>query len=74
MEAARADVFGLLVDADGVARDRVYGVFGEFEFDALGFEQGLVLLDERVLRLGQDALEVFERERVQLDAYGEASL
>src|SRR5437588_5666760 len=35
MEAARAYVLGLVVDADGEARDRVNGVLREVEFDAL---------------------------------------
>ena len=44
--AARAYVLGLLVDADGEARERVDGVFGEFELDAFGLKQRLVLFDE----------------------------
>jgi len=40
----------------------------------LGREQRRVLPDERVLRLGQDADEVGLRERVQLDADGEAAV
>ena len=40
----------------------------------LGREQRRVLPDERVLRLGQDADEVGLRERVELDADGEAAV
>ena len=59
MEAAGADVFGLLVDVAGELGDAADGAVFEFQFDAFRCEHGLVLLDERVLRLGEDALEVF---------------
>jgi hypothetical protein len=44
VQASRADVLGLLVDADGEAREGVDGVFREVKLDAFGFEQSLVLL------------------------------
>ena len=58
MQAARADVFRLLVDGDGKARERRDGVLGEIQLHAFGVEQRDVLLDERVLRLGEDAHEI----------------
>src|SRR5262249_19194875 len=55
-------------------RDLVDRLLEEVERQALGLHQRLVLLDEARLRLGQDALEVIARERLQLDADGEATL
>src|SRR2546423_3894727 len=66
VEAARADVLGLLVDADREARDRIHGVLREVQLYAFGFQKRLVLFDQGVLRLSQDALEVFEGEREEL--------
>jgi hypothetical protein len=45
MQAARADVFGLLVDHYGEARQAGDGIVAEGELDPLGFQQGDVLLD-----------------------------
>ena len=42
--------------------------------DALGREQRRVLLDQRVLRLGQDADEILAAERLELDPDREAAL
>ena len=47
---------------------------GELELEAFGLEQRGGLLDERGFGLGEDADEVFDGERVQLDADGEAAL
>ena len=60
-QAARA---GLAVD--GPAGDRPHRLLGDGELDALQLEQALILLDERVLRLGQDLdqrrlVEILER-------------
>ena len=47
---------------------------GEFQLHAFGVQQRDVLLDQRRLRLGQNADEVFHGERLQLHADGEAAL
>ena len=74
MQAARADVLGLGVDVAGELREALDGVVRKAERDALGRKERLVLLQKSVLRLGQDALEVFFLQRLQLDANREASL
>src|SRR5205085_2393184 len=48
-------------------------VVGEREVDALHLEQPLVLLDERILRLGQDALKRHLVEILQGGDYWEAA-
>src|SRR5512143_3556437 len=62
------------VDALGIARDLADRVVSELERDVLRREEGVVLLQERILRLGQDADEVLLRERVELDADREPAL
>src|SRR6266852_1062335 len=74
VEAAGADVFRLLVDHGSELRDGVDGVVGDVELDAFGFEQRDVLLNERVLGLGENADEVFFLERLQLNANGQSAL
>src|SRR5262249_154526 len=74
MEAAGADVFSAFVHAEREVRDFFERVGGEFEFHALGFQQGGVLLGERRLGLGEDLDEVIHGERLQLDPDGEAAL
>ena len=63
VQAARADIFGLLVHLGRESRDGGDGVFGEAELQRLGIEQRDVLLDERVLGLGEDADEIRFGER-----------
>ena len=58
----------------GEARDFFHGVVGEGQLDALGIEQGGVLLDQRVLGLAQNADEIGLGQRLQLHADGEAAL
>ena len=49
---------------DGEARDLFQGVLGELQLDAFGFEQRHVLLDQRVLRFGQNADEILLGQRL----------
>src|SRR5579859_6017497 len=51
VKAPGADVFGLLVNAGGKARDGCNGIFGEVELDAFGLKKRNVLLDESIFRL-----------------------
>ena len=51
MKATGADVFSCFVDFLGHFGDPVDCVIGEGKLDTFGFEQGLVLLDQRVFRL-----------------------
>ena len=74
MQAARADVLGLGVDVAGELREALDGIVRKVERDALSREKRLVLLQKSVLRLGQDALEVFLLQRLEFDANREASL
>src|SRR5467141_5275062 len=70
VEAAGADVFGLLVHAGGEAGDGGDGVFGDVKLKRFNIQQRDVLLDERILRLGQNANKIFFLQRLQLDANG----
>src|SRR5262249_585586 len=74
VQAARAYVFGGLVDLESEVRHFVNRVFGDFECDAFGLHQRLVLFDQGVLWLGQDALEVIYGQRLQFDADREPAL
>src|SRR5262249_56193719 len=74
VETPRPDVLERPVDALGVARDLADSVGGEGELHRLGAQQRLVLLDEGILRLGQDAYEILFGQRVELDADREAAL
>jgi len=74
VQAARADIFRLVVDLHREERDLFDPVGCEFEFHILHPEQLPVLLGQRVLRLGENSLEILSRERVQLDADRKASL
>ena len=74
MQAAGTDVLGLLIDLTGELCDAADGIGLEGKRDAFRREQGLVLLDQGVLRLGQDALEILLAQRLELDANREAAL
>src|SRR5947208_11122372 len=74
VEAASANVFGLLVHVGGKAGDGGDGVFCDVELDALGFQQRDVLLDERILGFGQDANKIFFLQGLQFDANGQPAL
>src|SRR5256885_1445606 len=74
VEAAGADIFGLLVHAGGEAGDGSDRVFGDVELDTFGLQERDVLLDERILRVGQNTNKIFYLERMQLDANGKAPL
>src|SRR6266851_5248286 len=74
VQTAGADVFGLLVHAGGEARNGGDGVLGDVELDSFGFQQRDVLLDQRVLRLRQNADEIFFLQRLQLYANGQPPL
>ena len=49
-------------------------IVGKLEMHAFGFQQRYVLLDQRVLRLGQDAHEIVLAQGLELDADREAPL
>src|SRR5271157_639633 len=74
VQAARADVFRLLVDAGGEARDGRHGIIGKYEFNAFGIQQRDGLFQKRVLRLREDADEVLFLKRLQFDADGQTAL
>src|SRR2546425_2234839 len=74
VQAAGADVFGLFVHAGGEAGDGGDRVFGDVELDAFGLQERDVLLDQRILRLGQNANKILFLERLQLNANGKAAL
>jgi len=53
VKATGAYVFRLLVHVGGEARDCGDRVFGDVELDPFGLQQRDILLDKRILRLGQ---------------------
>src|SRR2546426_1653763 len=69
-----ADVLGLLVHLEGDLRDAADGFRPELHLQALGLEQRLVLLHLAGIGGHEDALEVLDRQRVELDADREAPL
>src|SRR3954469_8613954 len=74
MQAARADVLGGLVHLRGKFRNFLERVVGEIQLDALGLEERRVLFGEGILRLFENADEIFDGERLQLHANREAAL
>ena len=74
MQPAGADVFHSLVDLGGNARDFLDRVGAKVELNVLGLEQRRVLLEQRILRLGEDAHEVLFAEGAQLHADRKAAL
>ena len=74
VQAARADVLGALVHLEGDFGDAAHAARGELELHAFGFEQRAVLRAQRRIRLGQDANEVLDLERIELDADRKAAL
>src|SRR6267143_3032972 len=74
VKPAGADVFRLLIDAGSEFRDSVDSIVGDVELDAFGFEQRDILLDERILGLGENAHEVLFLQGLQLNADGQATL
>ena len=74
MQAARADILGLLVDLHRVGGELRDAVGREFERDAFDREQLPVLFGQRVLGRGQDRLEILGGQRVQLHANRKAAL
>ena len=68
IETSCADVLRLLVDGLRQLRKAADGIICKAQRDALHAEQRTVLLDERVARLGEDALKVLLDKRLQLDA------
>ena len=74
VQPARPDVLGAGVDLGRQPGHLAQPVFGELEVHAFGRQQGGVLLGQRVLRLGQDRVEVFFGQTAQLDPDREAAL
>src|SRR5882762_5197582 len=74
VQAPRADILCLLIHARCEPRDGGDSIFGNVEFDALGFQERHVLLDEGVLRLGKNSNEIFFLQGLQFDADGQAAL
>ena len=74
MQAAGADVFGLLVHLIGNLGHAPDAVIGKLDNDPFGLQQGLVLLGQAGIGLGQDALEIGHRQGIQFDTDGEAPL
>ena len=58
VETARADVLGGFIHPRGEAGDLLQRVLGKGELDAFGIEQRLILLDQRVLGLLENADEI----------------
>src|SRR5690606_20749208 len=74
VQPPRTDVLHPMVYVRCDARDLADAILGELELGVLRRDQRLVLSDQRVLRLRQDAHEVGLRKRLQLDPDREATL
>ena len=74
MQPARADVLLRLVLGLRGLSERVERGVLEVQVHMIDGEQRLVLAGERVVRLGEDRLEVLAGERLQIDAHREAAL
>ena len=74
VQATGTDVLGLLVDLPGDLGNTLDAVRLELDDQAFGFQQGAILLGERRMRLAEDALEIFRRQRLQLDTNRQATL
>ena len=74
VQAACADVLGFLVDLVGNLGDALDTFGNELDAQAFGVQQGGVLLGERGVRLGENALEILRGQGFQLDANRQAAL
>jgi hypothetical protein len=74
LEPAGADVLDLAVDVVGEGGQGLDGLVGELQRDALGGQEGDVLLDQARLGLDQDAGQVVAAERLELDPDRQAAL
>src|SRR6266852_1066507 len=74
VQAAGANIFGLLVDAGGEFGDGGHGILGDVELHSFRLKQRHVLFDQGVLWLRQNAHKIFFLERLQLHADGQAAL
>ena len=74
VEPPRPEVLDVRVHLGSEARQLVDGLFRELERHAFGSHERRVLFDEAVLRLPEDAPEIFLGERLQLDPDGQPAL
>src|SRR5690606_38673523 len=74
LQAPRADVLEALVDLRGNASDLLDRRIRELQADALGGDQGLVLPQQRVLRLPEYTGEILLAQGIQVDADAETPL
>lgn len=74
VQPAGADVFRFQVDAVCVFGNGVDAVIGEFQGDAIRFQEGLILFDQGLVRFSQDAAEIVDRQGLEFDADREAAL
>src|SRR5262249_27829108 len=74
VKAASADVFGGLIHPSCKIRDLLKRLLVELQLSPFGVQQRLILFDQRVLRLLQNANEVFLAERLELHTNREAPL
>src|SRR4029077_6569651 len=74
VEAARADVFRLLVDHDSVPREGRDRILGESQLEAFRVQERDVLLDEGVLGFRENTYEIALGERGEFDADRQSAL
>ena len=74
MQPSRADVFGSRVYLVSAERNLMNGAVGEYEVNSIRGEERLILFEERIPGLGQDAVEIVFPEAIQLHPYGEPAL
>src|SRR4051794_27358394 len=74
LETPGTDILERLVDLGCDASERLYAVVGELDRDALGAEQGLILLRQARAGCGQDTYEVLLGQRLEFDTDRQPSL
>ena len=67
-EAARADILGPFVHLHRHLGDFLQAVFGEFDGEAFGGQQGLILPDQRAFRFRQDTDQIVFGQGAEFDA------
>src|SRR5688572_3131525 len=74
LESASADVFRLFIHASRKVCNRIDCIVGEFDYHILSSHHRLILFNQRILRFGENTLEVFHRQRFKFHPDRKASL
>ena len=74
MEPSRANILHSRIDLIGDSGNFLDSLIGENQFDLLSFQEGLILHDQGILGLFEDADEILLTERGQFDPYRKPAL